>query len=237
MIKYIFIGLCFLCILNISAYAEPVSKATGQHKQEMGLGIGALLGGLIGGPPGAIIGAAGGAWYGSRRDDNHMEMEILETRLQEKQSELEKLQAEFAGMKLSDGSNVQKVLHNDNNSDLEALSRGVSLNVYFRTGSDILDEEATECITQLASYLQGFPEIQIHLDAFTDIRGSINYNRTLSSHRAQAVTSELLRAGIEEERIHSHAYGETRAVAESGDLDGYALDRRVTIHLTLDAET
>lgn len=237
MIKYILTGLCLLCLLNISAYSEPVKKSQGRQKQEMGLGIGALIGGLLGGPPGAIIGAAGGAWYGNRNDKKDPEMLALEKRLLEKQSEFNYLQTEFDKMKSDYGQGIDKVAHDRYSSVLDTLSQGISLNVYFRTDSDDMDPAASECIKRLANYLNGFPEIQLHLDANTDIRGKDDYNRQLSLRRARAVALELINSGMNSNRIHSHAHGESKAKAKSGDLDGYAFDRRVSIQLTLDTET
>ena len=60
MIKYLVIGTIFLCLFNITAHAGPVTHKTKPHKDVIGLGVGAIIGGLIAGPPGAIIGAAGG---------------------------------------------------------------------------------------------------------------------------------------------------------------------------------
>ena len=237
MIKYIITGLCLLFLLNISAYAAPVKKSTVRHKQEVGLGIGALIGGLLGGPPGAIIGAAGGAWYGTRDEKKDVDIHSMENRLLEKESELVYLQNEFEKLKTAHGREIQKVKHEKNSSTLEALSKGISLNVYFRTDSDNIEPETSENLKRLANYLGGFPEIKLHLDATADIRGTDEYNRQLSLRRAQAVAFELIRSGIDQERIRSHAYGESRAIAKSGDQDGYAFDRRVTIYLTLDTET
>jgi hypothetical protein len=62
MSKLIITGFIALCLFNIVAHADPVSheSETFKHKEELGIGIGAIIGGLIAGPPGAIIGMASG---------------------------------------------------------------------------------------------------------------------------------------------------------------------------------
>jgi outer membrane protein OmpA-like peptidoglycan-associated protein len=68
---------------------------------------------------------------------------------------------------------------------------------------------------------------------FTDPRGSDAYNDELSLRRAQNVAAVLMSAGVPAERICIEAHGKTAAADADGDLDSYALERRVTIRLQL----
>ena len=247
MTKFILLGLLSLALFNVAAHAntmfpEPakpgrVSKpGNPNHKEETGLGLGALIGGLIAGPPGAIIGAAGGAFFGNKEKQKDAKTAGLEQRLTEKQSELAYLQEQFSDLQMQYGQELQKVKLQDHTSALDKLSRGMALTVYFRTNSTAVDREVAANIQRLANYLKDFPEIQLHLDAHADKRGSDYYNRNLSRRRAQAVRQTLIEAGIDGKRIHSHAYGESRATARDGDVEGYIFDRRVNIILTLDSQ-
>jgi outer membrane protein OmpA-like peptidoglycan-associated protein len=58
----------------------------------------------------------------------------------------------------------------------------------------------------------------------------------LSKKRIKGVQSEMVNAGLPEQRIQAHAYGEIHSKATEGDSEGYIFDRRVMIHLTLDTE-
>lgn len=236
MIKYLILGISFLCLFNIAAYANPHTDKTSKHKEEIGLGIGAIIGGLIGGPPGAIIGAAGGAWFGDRQEQEDEKLVSLEKRLTEKQAELAQLQGEFADLQSSHGTELKKVKLDRRVSAMDELSRGVSLTVYFRTASSAIDTEVLPRIERLAGYLQEFPEIQLHLQAHADRRGSNDYNRQLSKARAEAVKQALTDAGIHPKRIYSYAHGESMARSTEGDVEGYIFDRKVNIHLSLDSE-
>ncbi len=236
MIKYIFIGLSILCLFNITAHANPVSKQPTQHKDGIGFGLGALIGGLIAGPPGAIIGAAGGTWIGNKDANKDKKISSLEARLQQKQTELAYLQNEFSNRQSQYGKELQKVKLDKQFSALEEISHGVSLTVYFRTNQADIALEIIPRIERLANFLQEFPEIQLHLDAHADRRGQDYYNKRLSRRRAKSVETELVRAGLNNKRIHTHAYGESQALAAEGDQEGYVFDRRVIIHLTLDTE-
>jgi len=236
MMKYICIGLGFLCLFNIAAHAGTVTNQVSGHKEEIGLGLGALLGGLIAGPPGAIVGAAGGAWLGDKesREDSHIAG--LEERLLLKNTELAYLQGEFSDLESRHNRELHKVKLDNRISALEELSRGISLTIYFRTNQTNINPDIIPRIKRLARYLQDFPEIQIHLEGHADRRGPYARNKVLSQHRAQSVVSELIRAGLKENRIHVHAHGESQAAATDGDLEGYIFDRRVNIHLSIDTE-
>ncbi len=84
--------------------------------------------------------------------------------------------------------------------------------------------------------IRQFPEISVQLEGHADRRGTNTHNMKLSQKRIKEVQSEMVNAGLPEQRIQVHAYGETQAIATNGDSEGYIFDRRVTIHLTLDTE-
>lgn len=232
--RYLVIGTVVLCLLNTLAYAEPAAGKTGTHKEVMGLGLGAIVGGLIGGPPGAIIGAAGGAWFGDRQKKKDDKLAGLEQRLHEKQTELTGLQGEFANLEAGRGAEMQKVKLQQQISAMDKLSRGITLTVFFRTNSSTIESGNVARIRHLAQYLHDFPEIQLNLEAYADRRGTDQYNQRLSRQRADAVKQELIKNGLQAKRIHSRAYGESMAKAAQGDYEGYFFDRRVRILLSLE---
>ena len=236
MIKYYVVGLTLMCLFNVAAHAGPVTEKVKTHKEEMGMGLGAIIGGLIGGPPGAIIGAAGGAWYGDRQEKKDGKLATLEKRLLDKQTELAGLQGEFSDQEARHDMEIQKVKLDRQVSALDKLSRGITLTVFFRTNSFSLEPGNAARIEHLAQYLQDFPEIQLDLEAYADQRGTEEYNRRLSQQRADAVKQALMRSGLQANRIHSHANGESGASAAAGDIEGYVFDRRVRIQLTLDTQ-
>ena len=51
----------------------------------------------------------------------------------------------------------------------------------------------------------------------------------------QAVKDALVVGGVDASRIAATAHGESGSLAKDGDLDAYALERRVRIHLGLEA--
>jgi outer membrane protein OmpA-like peptidoglycan-associated protein len=236
MSKLLISGLAAICLFNIVAYAAPVAAETKtvKHKEEIGMGVGGILGGLIAGPPGVLIGIAGGAWLGDREERADSKIAGLQGDLIKKQTELVVMEKQFNDLQLQFGNELQRVSASRQLSSLEDLSKGVSLSVYFRTGSDEINEDTLPRIGQLAAFLQQYPQIRLLVEAHTDTRGSVALNRELGQKRANSVQSVLVRAGISSNRILTYSYGAARASAPANDPDGTAFDRRVDIVLTLD---
>jgi peptidoglycan-associated lipoprotein len=78
------------------------------------------------------------------------------------------------------------------------------------------------------------PDIQIKLDGFADTRGDAEYNLALSERRVEFIRDQFVAAGVDPSRINISAHGESPAQDES--LDSYALERKVSIKLFIDAQ-
>ena len=64
----------------------------------------------------------------------------------------------------------------------------------------------------------------IEVGGHTDIRGSDEYNQTLSEKRADAVKNQLINNGVMARRIKAVGYGESRPISSD-----HAMNRRVEI--------
>ncbi|MGD8697081.1 MAG: OmpA family protein, partial [Gammaproteobacteria bacterium] len=83
----------------------------------------------------------------------------------------------------------------------------------------------------LARMLEENPDVKIRLDGYADPRGESAANLELSGERVGSVREALTARGIAADRIESHAHGAGRSEAATGDLDAYALERRVRVRL------
>ena len=71
------------------------------------------------------------------------------------------------------------------------------------------------------------PEIRIRITGHTDNVGSDRFNQSLSEQRANSVRSELIKLGIDANRIEAEGKGKTEPVATNETDEGRALNRRV----------
>jgi len=230
------IVMLIMLVLNTSLATAQEDTSVASHKETLGFGIGALVGGLIAGPPGAVIGAAGGTLFGNHSADKDRAVADLAKQLQDKNIELAQLQNELANTQSAYSKALQQVRLENKQTALKDLSKGISFSIYFRTDKSEIDHTIYPHIQAMVGLIRDIPQIKVELEAYTDHRGQPEYNMTLSQSRARAVQTELIKAGLPSDRIQKHAYGESRARASKKDYEGYVFDRRVDIHLTLKIE-
>ena len=102
----------------------------------------------------------------------------------------------------------------------------------FATGSNELNEESKESLTNLVSQLSKFQEITaIDVVGHTDSTGKSTYNQLLSETRATAV-EEFLASAYPDAAISSSGMGEDSPVATNSTPEGRAQNRRVEIQVT-----
>lgn len=122
----------------------------------------------------------------------------------------------------------------DRLSEMEAREseRGMVLtlsDVLFDFDSATLKPGATKAVSQLASFLQEYPERTIQIEGFTDSVGSDEYNQDLSRRRAEALKNALMNNGISSQRIRTIGYGKEYPVASNATEAGKQQNRRVEI--------
>lgn len=234
--KRICISLVLALSLNFPLSSSADDIAADDMRETTGFGIGALIGGLIAGPPGAILGAASGAITGIKDAEKDRKLARLEKKLQDKSIQLAYLQQQFDKVRARHEEHLQRVRQSNRREQVQDISDGFSFSVYFRTGRSDIDPTLLPHIRDLAGLVQGLPDIKVMLEAHADKRGNKAYNRKLSEARADAVQSILIKAGLDGNRIRTHAYGESRARVVDSDLEGLVFDRRVDIHLTTETE-
>lgn len=225
-------GIVILTAALLASSSALAGEDQTSMKDTAGLGIGAVVGGLLGGPIGAIAGAAGGAWLGGRESERDMERDQLARELADRENRLAELHNQLAELQQTT-TTMQPVHLEQRPRDIEQLSEALRLAVYFRTDSAALEPDAIRQIEQLAGYLADYPEVRIHLSGHADRRGPATYNRALSQRRAESVRKVLRNAGLSGQRITVQAYGDSRARADSGDLEAYVFDRQVILELSL----
>lgn len=100
--------------------------------------------------------------------------------------------------------------------------------VLFEFNSDQLQPEAKESLKRLVDYLNrppGFTSLTI--EGHTDSVGSAVYNQSLSQRRAETVRGALVELGAPAAKVKAIGYGESRPIADNGNFQGRAMNRRV----------
>lgn len=199
---------------------SPSAHAENETEKGVGLASGALVGAAAGGPLGFVIGAALGGLIGDEVGKAG-QVDELKTELSQSQNKKEQLEQQLAELK--EKASVK------NSDNVLVGSEMLQMDLMFPTNVTGLDDSDHKRIEQLASFLNRHPGLTVKLDGFADPRGKKEENKKLSEQRVETVKRILVSQGINEERILSTAHGEENSLAPKGDLDAYALERRVSI--------
>lgn len=79
--------------------------------------------------------------------------------------------------------------------------------------------EGSELIAEVAAFMKDYPSYVVTIEGHTDERGTREYNLYLGENRASFAKSELVKLGIDANRIQTVSYGKERpAVIGSNDV-------------------
>ena len=101
----------------------------------------------------------------------------------------------------------------------------------FEFGSAKINENSEKDLKAILEIIKKFPNSKFVVEGHTDSIGSDASNMELSEARALAVKTYLVENGIDEFRLSSQGYGESKPVATNNTNEGRSKNRRVEINL------
>jgi len=177
------------------------------------------------GPIGFLVGALGGGWLAQQvadadqLDDANAQLAALNETLSQTQTEL------ASQSRALDAARIQQQQY-----ARMALDQ-LQLELLFRTGDRQLTKAGMNRLAMLATFLHNNPDVFVRIEGFADPRGGASANMALSRARADQVALALVATGVPQQRLSVVAHGEDLSEVTLGDVDGYALERRVSIQL------
>lgn len=99
----------------------------------------------------------------------------------------------------------------------------------FDTGSDVLSQGAVARLAKLAEDLRVIKIERLRLFGHTDNIGSADFNRALSTRRAEAVAQAIASNGFAQDKLERRGFGFDRPLASNDSADGRAKNRRVAV--------
>lgn len=208
-------------VLPAQAADKVASKQASSKQERIGVGSGLAIGALAGGPFGAIVGAAAGAWLGDRYHSKDVENGTLQADLARNSQERARLSTRLSELQEHSEQLAKRL---ERRTELETQ-------VVFRTNDATLPAGAFQQLKKVGELASTMPQMRIRVSGYADPRGTDEANDTLSQERADAVATVLAGQGIDASRLVVEAHGESATTSAEGDLDGYALERRVTIRI------
>jgi len=108
-----------------------------------------------------------------------------------------------------------------------AQGKFISRDILFDVGKASIKERSFVEISRIASFMKEHPEIRFSIEGHTDSQGDANANIVLSRKRAKAIKESLVKFGINENRLETEGYGESKPVDTNATVEGRANNRRV----------
>ena len=217
------------CLAGAPAWAQTATGADSNAKAEdIGIVTGLAVGAAAGGPIGAILGAAAGGLMGDRYHREKQTAKELMSDLGKSEAERTRLAADVTEL---NGSLAQSRSYGTQLEHTVAAVDAVGTDVSFRTDDASIKVEDMAPLLKLGALAAAVPDAKLRVAGFADPRGNAAYNEDLSQRRAEAVAAALVCGGMARERLIIEAHGAGESTSAAGDLDAYALDRRVTVRL------
>ena len=107
----------------------------------------------------------------------------------------------------------------------------LSQKLLFATGSFVVDKRGLDALKSLAGVLVKSPELNVMVEGHTDSDGDEKLNWDLSSNRALSVTQQLIKNGVQPDKITAAGRGEHAPKASNSTDNGKASNRRTEIIL------
>ncbi len=118
---------------------------------------------------------------------------------------------------------------------LQHIKPGIKVkieNLFFATNKTYILPQSEQAMSDLANFLLENRTVTIRITGHTDAVGTDEANQILSEGRANAVRADLIKRGVEAERIEAEGKGEKEPVADNDTEEGRQLNRRVEFTIT-----
>ncbi|MEM8983738.1 MAG: OmpA family protein [Pseudomonadota bacterium] len=223
---------------TVAAFA-PTTQALASTSENVGIGVGGIVGAVAGGPVGFIVGSAAGAFVGDRFHKRGEKIAELDASLTTEQQRTATLTAELAAREADLATLDARIesLQLPVEQARQLLASGLAMDLLFATDTAAVDPLIAERLTALASRLAVIPDVVIELNGHADVRGTPDYNLGLSLRRAENVRSVLLDAGFPAARITVTGHGSTQLDPTDTTIDTLALQRRVEMRVGVSPTT
>jgi len=104
--------------------------------------------------------------------------------------------------------------------------------IHFPSNSAQLTDHARELLIPISDQLKAAVDFNIEIIGHTDNSASVEYNQKLSLARAQSVSDELIRLGVNAENLTVSGKGENEPIATNDTEEGMKKNRRIEFKLT-----
>lgn len=210
--------------------AQPAAALETSTKQDLTALTTIVVATAAAGPIGFVLGGIGADWMVNQVAAAD-ELQVTEQALLNTQADLA-----LAYTELDKVNADLEIVQEEQQQFAKLALEQLQLEMLFKTNDSRLTAGGEDRLSLLASFLTRNENLSVRIEGYADPRGDSASNMALSLARAERVAQQLLDSGVAANRMTVSAHGESQALAGDGDIDAYALDRRVHIALDQGAE-
>ncbi|QXP61972.1 OmpA family protein [Olleya sp. HaHaR_3_96] len=104
-----------------------------------------------------------------------------------------------------------------------------TLHINFDTGKSRIKADSYDIISEIVKMMKANTALKISIEGHTDSTGNEKSNMILSKNRAKSVLMSLTDEGIEESRLKSEGFGQSKPIEDNSTEKGKAKNRRVEL--------
>ncbi len=100
--------------------------------------------------------------------------------------------------------------------------------IQFETDKAVIKPESFDLLNEITAVIKSNPRIKkLSVEGHTDSEGRDKHNQKLSDKRAASVRKYLVEHGVEDARLDSKGWGETKPIGDNKTEEGREKNRRV----------
>jgi outer membrane protein OmpA-like peptidoglycan-associated protein len=99
--------------------------------------------------------------------------------------------------------------------------------ILFDVNKSSIKPESMGALNEISKLMKEHSDLKFEIDGHTDSDGNEDANMKLSESRAAAVKDQLVKMGIDESRLTTKGFGETKPIDKNDSAEGKANNRRV----------